>query len=134
MTNKSDQKSTIKNVFHYTITSVIGNVFSIMKTLLLPFIFSPSQLGIWNVTSVIVNYFSNGHLGLLHSMNKEVPPLLINKHFKIVKNIQNSIFLAVFSLGIFCLLGLIISSFFVDLQLSNPLRVLSFIALFQLLF
>ena len=134
MSNNNDQKSTIKNVFHYTFTSVIGNIFSIIKTLLLPFIFSPSQLGLWNVTSVIINYFANGHLGLLHSMNKEIPPLLINKKINVAKNIQNTIFLAVFFLGILCLFSLYISSFFVEAQLSSPLRVLSVIAIFQLLF
>lgn len=134
MSSKNDQNNTIKNVFHYTFTSVIGNIFSIIKTLFLPFIFSPSQLGIWNLSSVIINYFANGHLGLLHSMNKEIPPLLINRKINVARNIQNTIFLAVFSLGILCLFSLNISSFFVEAQLSSPLRVLSIIAIFQLLF
>ena len=92
MVNRSEIKSIfesfavtekiVKDLKHYVSATIFGQGFSIIRSIFIPILFSPSQLGIWNLFNVLLGYFANAHLGLLHGMNKEIPYLREKKDYK----------------------------------------------------
>ena len=131
--NNARQK-TLKDLVHYTSTTIIGQGFTMLRTVLLPVLFSPAQLGIWNIMFVILNYSGNAHLGILHGMNKEIPLLRGSGKDEEVKDMKDSIFWLIILIGLILLIGLFFTSFFVSDSYVIPLRIVSVTAFLQLLF
>jgi O-antigen/teichoic acid export membrane protein len=59
----------------YVAASAIAQFVGLIRSVFLPLILIPAQLGVWNLMGVILSYGSNAHLGILHSMNKTLPIL-----------------------------------------------------------
>ncbi len=99
--------SVTKHISGMVSVTLISQVFSVFRSLLIPVLLNPSQLGVWNLMNVIISYAPNAHLGILHGMNQEIPRLRIEGNISILEKVRNtsyavSMLLAcVFSVGIF---------------------------------
>ena len=50
----SGRQKIIKNSSHYVSTSLIGQGIGFLRAILMPVLFTPSQLGIWNLMNLIL--------------------------------------------------------------------------------
>lgn len=82
----------IKNSTQYLAASLVGQSISLIRTVLLPVLLSPSQLGMWNLINVIISYGANAHVGLLDGMNKVIPFLRGNNKQVQIDQIKDSVF------------------------------------------
>ena len=71
----SDRKKVIKDVAQYSAATVIGQGVGMIRSVIIPVLLSPAQLGVWNLMSVVMNYAGNAHLGILDGMCKLIPIL-----------------------------------------------------------
>lgn len=54
-------------------SSLLSSALGLLRSLLLPVILAPSQLGGWNFSNLLFSYGSNLHLGLVHALSKVLP-------------------------------------------------------------
>lgn len=96
-----------KHISGLVSVTLISQVFSVLRSLLLPILLSPAQLGVWNLMNVILSYAPNAHLGIMHGMNREIPRLRVEGNYELLEKVRNttytvSILLAcIFCSGIF---------------------------------
>lgn len=129
--SKTRQKI-IRDSLHYLSATVIGQGVGLIRSIVIPVIFSPAQLGIWNLMNVILNYGANAHLGILHGMNKAIPFQRGQGNLEEVELTKDSVFwlnllLAALATGI-----LLLTSLFVSENYALSLRIIA-IAVFLLL-
>jgi O-antigen/teichoic acid export membrane protein len=124
----------VKDLKHYVSATIFGQGFSIIRSIFIPILFSPAQLGIWNLLNVLLGYFANAHLGLLHGMNKEIPFLREKKDYKNIDLIKDSVFWINLLLSIIVFLILLSASFFVDTTYRKYLFILSIAGFLQLIY
>ena len=67
------RRKIIKHSSHYVSSSLIGQGIGFFRAILMPVLFSPSQLGIWNFMNLILSYTPHAQLGLMHGLNKGIP-------------------------------------------------------------
>jgi hypothetical protein len=67
------RRKIIKHSSHYVSTSLIGQGIGFLRAILMPVLFTPSQLGIWNFMNLILSYTPHAQLGLMHGLNKGIP-------------------------------------------------------------
>ena len=88
----SGRQKILNDIKHYSGTTIIGQAFLVLRSILIPILFNPAQLGIWNMMFVVLNYSANAHLGLLHGMNKEIPQLRGKGKIEEILSIKDSVF------------------------------------------
>jgi len=71
----SNSQKIIWDCAQFSAATVVSQGVGLIRALIIPVLLSPGQLGIWNLMNVVVAYGGNGHLGLLHGMNKMIPTL-----------------------------------------------------------
>jgi O-antigen/teichoic acid export membrane protein len=64
-----------RHVTQYLFSTIFSQMIGLARSIILPVIFGPVQLGLWNLMNVVVGYGGHAHLGLLHGMNKMIPLL-----------------------------------------------------------
>jgi hypothetical protein len=82
----------IKDSSKFLSATVIAQVVSLVRGFILPVLFEPVQLGVWNLMNVILGYGANSHLGLLHGMNKTIPCLRGQNRTQEIEDVKSSIF------------------------------------------
>lgn len=130
--NNSSRQKIIKDSSHYVGSTVLGQVFSLLRAVLMPVFFNPSQLGIWNLLNLILSYCPHAQLGLTNGMNKEIPMLKGVGNEQEAKNVKDSIFWINLLLSSLAMIGLLIASFFVSHELAWPFRILAIVVLIQM--
>ena len=69
----SDRRQLIKHSTVYLVAGLVGQGFGLLRSIITSVLFTPAQLGIWNLRNVVLSYGANAHLGLLHGMNRAIP-------------------------------------------------------------
>lgn len=124
----------LKDSSKYLLATVFSQGAGLVRTLLLTIIFSPSQLGIWNFMNVVVGYGANAHLGLLHGMNKIIPPLKSANDTQRFHVVRDSVWWTTGFLGAIAGFIVFLSSYFVSINYSRELRIVSLIIFVQMFF
>ena len=121
----SGRRKIIKHSSHYVSSSLIGQGIGFLRAILMPVLFTPSQLGIWNFMNLILSYTPHAQLGLMHGLNKGIPLMRGEGNEEEEANIKNSVYWANIFLSILAFFGIYIFSFFVADSYKFPLRILS---------
>ena len=119
---------------HYVGSTVIGQGLGILRAIIMPIFFSPSQLGIWNLMNLLLSYSPHAQLGLTHGMNKAIPLMKGVENKKEETLIQNSVFWINLLLSFLVFLVVLLASFFSPVVYILPLRILSCIVFIQMLY
>lgn len=65
-----------------TLATTLGlQVLGVTRSIFLPLLLSPAQLGIWNLMSICIGYGAHIHFGLLHGYNKLLPAYISRRNF-----------------------------------------------------
>ncbi len=88
----ADRRQIIQDSSQYLSATIVGQGVGLIRAVMLPVLFSTSQLGIWSLMNVIIGYGANAHLGLLHGMNKAIPFLRGRNDPEQVERIKDSVF------------------------------------------
>jgi PST family polysaccharide transporter len=88
----SNHRQTIKDSGKYLTANIFAQGLGLVRAIVLPVLFNPAQLGIWNLMNVVINYGAISHLGLLHGMNKAIPFLSGQGKPEEVERIKDSVF------------------------------------------
>lgn len=86
------QRQIIKDSTQYLTATIVGQGIGLIRAVILPILFSPAQMGIWNLMNVIFGYGGNAHVGLLDGMNKAIPFLRMKNDPEQVERIKDSVF------------------------------------------
>lgn len=131
---KPKRNKTISHSIKYFSATIIAQGIGIFKSVLLPILFVPAQMGIWNLMGVIIGYGANAQLGILDGMNKLIPLLRGQEKLQEIENVKNSVFWFNFFLGALAAVGLVISAFFVPADYFFYLCLVAVIVFLQLIF
>jgi len=82
----------IKDSSRYLIATIAGQGIGLIRAILLPILFTPPQLGIWNLMNVVLGYGANAHVGLLDGMNKAIPFFRGRNEPEQIERIKDSVF------------------------------------------
>lgn len=102
---------------------------SFIRSFTIPLLLSPSDLGQWNILSVVLGYAAHSHLGLLHGLGKVIPKILLNDTIDGRKNFKDAVFSIVFLLAL-CF-SLIVAVFIYNTQYATWLLPLTVIIVMQ---
>ena len=73
--NFSGRRKIIKDSSKFLAATVLAQGIGMIRGLMMPVLFNPAQLGIWNLMGGIIGYGGNATFGLVHGMNKAIPLL-----------------------------------------------------------
>jgi len=130
----SDRHKIVKNSSFYLSSSLLGQGIGFLRSILMPILFNPAQLGVWNFMNLILSYSPHAQLGLIHGLNKGIPLNKGNGNLKEEANIRNSVYWLNIFLSIIAFLIVFIFSFFSKEVYKTPLKILSFIIFIQMLY
>lgn len=88
----SERGQIIQDSARYLFATLAGQGFGLIRSVMIPVLLNPSQLGIWNLMNVVVGYGGNAHMGILHGMNKLIPMLRGQGALAEVEQIKDSAF------------------------------------------
>ena len=108
------RQSIIKDSTKFLSATVVAQAVGLVRGIILPVLFQPVQLGVWNLMNVILGYGANSHLGLLHGMNKTIPYLRGQNRTQKIEDVKNSIF------WLNLLLGLVASGITMTVSFAVP--------------
>lgn len=118
----------------YLGTVLSSQLFGVVKSIVTPIIFAPSQLGVWNLSNVILSYGANSHLGVLHGMNRLYPIATARGQTEQATKIQSNAFVLNMLFSALVSLGLLVSYAFVPENMRWTLCILAFVNLAQGIF
>jgi O-antigen/teichoic acid export membrane protein len=124
----------IKDTKHYVVSSILGQGISLLRSILMPFLFNPAQLGIWNLLNLILSYTPHAQIGLMHGMNKGIPLMKGKNNLQEEVNIRNSVFLLNLFLSIILIIICTLVSFYISTTYRTPFRILSILLGIQMLY
>ncbi len=130
----SGRRMIVKHSSHYVSSSLVGQGIGFLRAILMPVLFTPSQLGIWNFMNLILSYTPHTQLGLMHGLNKGIPLMRGVGNEKAAADIKNSVYWANVFLSIIAFIGVYIFSFFVADAYKFPLRILSVLVSVQMFY
>jgi len=119
---------------HYLTATIAGQGIGLIRAAIIPVLFSPSQLGVWNLLNVVLGYGSNAHVGLLDGMCKAIPFLRGENKPEEVERIKDSVFWVNLLLGALAGGVLGIASCVAAAGYASGLRITAFIVFLQLVF
>lgn len=108
-----------KNSIRYTFANIFSQAIGLFRGLLIPIIFNAVELGLWNLSNVIINYGNNSHLGSLHGMNKYIPSLKGKNEEGSIRNTINLVLFINIILGIIFCFGISIFVYLFNNDLFN---------------
>lgn len=124
----------IKDSVRYLFATMAGQGFGLIRSVMMPVLLNPAQLGIWNLMNVVLSYGGNAQLGILEGMNKLVPILRGQGQTAQVASVRDSVFWTNLILAALVASGIALSSFFVSSEYSKPLQINAVIVLLLLVF
>jgi len=86
------RKKVLRDGVQYSAATIFGQGVGLIRSVLIPVLLNPAQLGTWNLMNVVIGYAGNAHLGTLHGMNKLIPMLRGQGELADVEKIKDSIF------------------------------------------
>lgn len=86
------RSQTFRDTLRYSLATVFSTGMGLIRSVALPLLFAPIQMGVWSLMSVTISYGTHAHLGILHGMNKIIPLLRGQKKFEEITVIKNSVF------------------------------------------
>ncbi len=131
---EAKRNKTISHSIQYLSATIVTQGIGILRSVLLPVLFIPAQMGIWNLMGVIIGYGANAQLGLLDGMNKMIPLLRGQSKPQEIEVVKNSVFWLNSSLGALAAIALLISSFFVPAAYRFYLCLVAVIVFIELIF
>lgn len=141
MTNKQayrphspERGQIIQDSVRYLFATIAGQGFGLIRSVMMPVLLNPAQLGVWNLMNVVLSYGGNAQLGILEGMNKLVPILRGQGQTTQVVSVRDSVFWTNLILAALVASGIALSSFFVPLTYSKPLQINAVIVLLLLVF
>jgi|GEM_PF-2229917 len=132
--SKSVRSQTIKDTSRYLLATIAAQGMGFVRSILLPVLFAPAQMGIWNLMNVVVAYGSSAHLGILHGMNKIIPLLRGQEKHQEIAVMRDSVFWVNSFLAAGAAAILFASSFFVPKAYMVYLWIVAVIVFFQAIF
>ena len=124
----------IKDSTKFLSANIFARGIEILRSVVIPVLFSPAQLGIWNLMGVIRGYGGNAQLGLLEGMNKAIPFYKIQGKIKEMEAIKDSVFWVNLLLGLLAGSAVFIISLFVEKKYVLSLQLVSISIFLQLIF
>jgi len=125
------RQTIIRDSTKFLSATVVAQAVGLVRGIILPVLFQPVQLGVWNLMNVILGYGANSHIGLLHGMNKTIPYLRGQNKTQKIADVKNSIFWLNLLLGL-CASGITMTgSFFVPDVYASSLRIIALCIFFQ---
>ena len=91
--NFSGRRKIIKDSSKFLAATVLAQGIGMIRGLMMPVLFNPAQLGIWNLMGVIIGYGGNATFGLVHGMNKAIPLLRGQGNEVGSEEVKDSVFL-----------------------------------------
>jgi len=91
-TSSNERRQIVKNSVVFLAGTIVGVPLGILRSVVFPLLFTPAQLGVWNLMNVILNYGSNAHLGILHGMNKAIPLLRGQDNIAKLEEVKDNVF------------------------------------------
>jgi O-antigen/teichoic acid export membrane protein len=121
----------VSDSLKYFIGTVTASVFLFLKGILIARILGPSWFGVWGILMIILSYNLHSHFGLIHGMNKRVPYLRGKGNVSEAKEIVDTSFWSIVSIGAILAILLFVFSFILSNRFSVEiiigLRMLSLI-------
>lgn len=129
-----DRQQIIKDSAKYLVATITAQGVGIIRGLVIPVLFIPAQLGIWNLMGVIVSYGTIAHLGMLNGMNKAIPFLRGQGKLEQAEVIRDSVFWVNMLLGALAGSTILIVSLFAPVNYRSSLCIIGAIVFLQLIF
>jgi len=130
----SERGQIIQDSVRYLFATIAGQGFGLIRSVMMPVLLNPAQLGIWNLMNVVLSYGGNAQLGILEGMNKLVPILRGQGQIAQVASVRDSVFWTNLILAVLATSCVMLASFFVPLSYSKPLQTTAMIVLLLLVF
>ena len=130
----SERGQIIQDSVRYLFATIAGQGFGLIRSVMMPVLLNPAQLGIWNLMNVVLGYGGNAQLGILDGMNKLVPILRGQGQIAQVVSVRDSVFWTNLILAALAASCVMLASFFVPLSYSKPLQINAVIVLLLLVF
>ena len=130
--DSSSKKRIIKDSATYLSSTILAQVLGLLRTLMIPILLGPTQLGVWNLMNVIVGYGANAHLGILHGLNKKIPYLKGLGKIEEIDELKDSVFWVNLLLGISTGAILFIVSFILDPLYATASRIIAVVIVLQI--
>jgi O-antigen/teichoic acid export membrane protein len=132
---KVDTRQNIaRHVTNYFFSTLFVQAVGMIRSIVIPILFSPAQLGVWNLMNVIIGYGGHAHLGLLHGMNKMIPFLKGQGKVEKLRNTKNTIFWTNLFIGISSGCLLLVISFVVPPTYAVYVQIVSIIVFVEQIF
>lgn len=129
-----ERKQIFKDSTQYLVSTVLAQGVGLFRSLVLPVLLGPAQLGIWNLMNVVIGYGANVHLGILHGLNKKVPMLRGLGNAREFDELKDSVYWASLLLAIIAGAALFLTSFVVEPIYASSLRIVSLVIVLQMVF
>lgn len=130
----SNRKKLIKDSSQFLAATIFAQGIGMMRGILMPLLFSPAQLGIWNLMGVIIGYGGNATVGLVHGMNKAIPLLRGQGNEEECEKIRCSVFWMVPLVSILVVVILWCSTLWVPTEFKQSLKITALIIFLQQFF
>jgi len=130
----NERQQLLKNSAVYLAASFIAQLAGVVRSLMLPVLFTPAQLGAWNLMGVIMGYGSNSDLGIFQSMCKSIPTLRGQGNAVQVKTVVDSSLWVSMALAGVASVTLCLWAWFVSAEYSGALQITSIIIFLSAIF
>ena len=130
----TSRRQILKDTTHYLLSTMLAQTVGLLQSILLPVLFGPAQLGVWNLMNVIIGYSANAHLGILHGLNKKIPALRSIGRAREIDDLKDSVFWFNLLLGVIAGCVMMFSSFWASPVYASFLRIISLIIVLQMVF
>jgi O-antigen/teichoic acid export membrane protein len=128
------RRQIIKDSTQYLIAAIVAQTAGLLRAFMMPVLFGPSQLGVWNLMNVVVGYGANAHLGALHGMNKAIPLLRGRDQVEQVEAIKDSVFWLNLLLGVLASGTLWVASLLTQASYVSGLRIVAVVVFLQMIY
>jgi O-antigen/teichoic acid export membrane protein len=127
-----ERKQIFKDSTQYLFSSVLAQGVGLFRSVLIPVLLGPAQLGIWNLMNVVIGYGANVHLGILHGLNKKVPMLRGLGNAREFNELKDSVYWVSLLLATIAGAALFLTSFFVEATYASALRIVALVVVLQM--
>ncbi len=136
MTNSvpASRQQILKDSVKFLSANIIARGIEMIRSLVIAVLFSPAQLGIWNLMGVIRGYGANAHLGLLDGMNKAIPFLHGQGKVEEIEAIKDNVFWLNMLLGAFAGVAVCVASLMVTARFALSLQLTAMSVFLQMIF
>ncbi|MFA5147267.1 MAG: oligosaccharide flippase family protein [Candidatus Omnitrophota bacterium] len=132
----SKTKKFFKDVVFYSGSNLLANIMNFITAIVVRKILQPALMGLYNEIMLIFDYAQYSHLGIINSLDKELPYLYGKKDYGQVERVRNIGFTVCLMVVASISAGILIASFFVrsaDMLLLNGIRIVSILIVARLI-